>query len=80
MKTTRIGLVVGGVTLLLASAASASNMAFALRLQLGAPGRQELRFVALPYQYVPATAEEQPELCVAAVLFIVMAVTRKPKL
>ena len=56
MKTIRIGLVLTGVVLLLASAASASNMAFALRLQLGGAA-QELRFVALPYQYAPTTAE-----------------------
>lgn len=44
------------VILLLAASASASTMAFALRLQLAASG-ERLHFVALPYQYVPATAE-----------------------
>ena len=42
---------------LCAATASASNMAFALRLQVGGSG-QELYFVALPYEYAPATAEE----------------------
>jgi len=41
---------------LCAATASASNMAFALRLQVGGSG-QELRFVSLPYKDGPSTAE-----------------------
>ncbi len=43
--------------LLVAAATSASNMAFALRMQLDSNG-QGLHFVALPFEYTPANAEE----------------------
>jgi len=56
MRAIRVAAFVAVVGLCAASA-SASNMAFALRLQVGGGG-QELRFVALPYEYAPATAEE----------------------
>ena len=57
MRAIRVAVVVTTVALLAAVTASASNMAFALRLQVGG-GAQELRFVALPYQYTPDTAED----------------------
>jgi hypothetical protein len=56
MRAIRVAAFVAAVWLC-AAPASASNMAFALRLQVGGGG-QELRFVALPYEYAPSTAEE----------------------
>ena len=53
----RPALVTLAALLLIAAAASASNMAFALRMQLDSSG-QGLHFVALPFEYTPATAEE----------------------
>ena len=47
MKEIKVAAFVAAVGLYAVSA-SASNMAFALRLQVGGSG-QELRFVALPY-------------------------------
>ncbi len=58
MKTRWLIVVAAVVVGLCAAAASASNMAFAFRVQLGGGGQQELRFVALPYLYEPTTAEE----------------------
>ncbi len=53
----RSGVFFGMVVVLLAAGwAPASNMAFAFRLNLGVAG-QELRFIALPYDVTPGTAE-----------------------
>ena len=57
MRAIRVAALVAVVALLTVATTSASNMAFALRIQVGGAG-QELRFVALPYEYAPATAEE----------------------
>ncbi len=53
----RSGVFFGMVVVLLAAGwAPASNMAFAFRVNLGVAG-QELRFIALPYDVTPDTAE-----------------------
>ncbi len=57
MRTLRVAIVVASLCLLAAATASASNMAFALRLQLTTSGDQHPHFLALPYQYAPTTAE-----------------------
>ena len=56
MRAIRVAAFVAVVGLC-AGSASPSNMAFALRVQVGGSA-QELRFVALPYEYAPTTAEE----------------------
>jgi len=57
MRAFRMVLVAAGAVVLLASAASASNMAFAFRVSFGGGTPGELRFIALPYEYAPTTAE-----------------------
>jgi len=57
MRMRRFAIVAAPIALLAAAMASASNMAFALRLQLTTSGDQHPHFLALPYQYAPTTAE-----------------------